>query len=217
MYIPAGEFWMGSPDGEGESDERPRHKVYLDGYYIGKYEVTVAQYRKFCNATGRTMPGQPDLNGHDNPVVGVSWDDAKSYSEWAGMRLPTEAEWEKAARGGTDTKYWWGNSESHDYANYDGTGGLDRWSGMGPAGSFPSNGYGLYDTSGNVWEWCADWYGGGYYGSSPANNPAGPTHGSFRVLRGGSWYNAPSGVSSANRNRSDPGGRDPNDGFRCAK
>ena len=204
VLIPAGEFQMGSND--GEDDEKPVHKVYLDAFYMDKYEVTNAQYRRFVQATGHSEPegrayvdgekrsdfrpwSDSRFNGDSQPVVCVGWDDAQAYAKWAGKRLPTEAEWEKAARGGlTDEKYPRGDSITHDDANYSGTSGKDVWSETAPVGSFDPNGYGLYDMAGNVWEWCADGYYSSYYSMSPERNPTGPNTGFVRVLRGGSWY-----------------------------
>jgi sulfatase modifying factor 1 len=228
--IPAGEFRMGSPDGEvspegdeaGE-DEKPRHKVYLDEFHIGKYEVTAAQYGRFRTETDRKTNEQPDPAGPDHqnpqqsagagpdrPAINVSWNDAKAYCEWAGLRLPTEAEWEKAARGGPDTWYWWGDKASRDKANYDSDG-------MTPVGSFPPNPYGLYDTAGNVWEWCSDWYSENYYSVSPSRNPQGPASGSTRIHRGGSWMNYPHYIRPAIRYSSAPERWSKLIGFRCAK
>ena len=187
--ILAGEFQMGSND--GDSDEKPVHTVYLDAFYIDKYEVTNAQYKKFIDATEYKAPyywNDSRFNAPNNPVVGVTWYDAKAYADWAGKRLPTEAEWEKSARGGlVGKKYPWGDTLTHDDANYSGTGGKDIWTYTSPVGSFKPNGYGLYDMVGNVWEWCADWYDANYYAISPKSNPTGPSSGSWAVLRGGSW------------------------------
>jgi len=191
--IPAGEFLMGSNDANINNDEKPIHTVYLDAFYIDKYEVTNAQYKKFMDATGYKAPyywNDSNYNDPKQPVVGVTWNDAKAYADWAGKRLPTEAEWEKSARGGlVGKKYPWGDELTHDNANYDGTGGKDIWNGPAPVGSFEPNGYGLYDMAGNVWEWCADWYGSNYYANSPKSSPKGPSSGllPMRVLRGGSW------------------------------
>jgi formylglycine-generating enzyme required for sulfatase activity len=186
VYIPAGEFWMGSPDGEGKEDEHPRRKVWLDGYYIGECEVTQAQFRRFCQENKRDLPEQ-NVQGDDLPVVGVTWEDAAAYCKWAGLRLPSEAEWEKAARGGTSTVFWWGDVGLHTMANFSGISPPDIWDEVSPAGSLPPNQYGLHDTAGNVWEWVNDFYDPGYYARGPARNPPGPASGDSRVLRGGSW------------------------------
>lgn len=189
MRIPAGEFQMGRKD----DDEKPVHTVYLDAFYMDKYEVTNALYKKFMDAVGQPLSYwsdsnyNSDYNAPDQPV-GVSWYDAKAYADWAGKRLPTEAEWEKAARGGlAGKKYPWGDSLTHDSANYSGTRGRDKWEYTAPVGSFAPNGYGLHDMAGNVFEWCADWYGRNFYRESPKRNPTGPSSGTYRVLRGGSW------------------------------
>jgi len=181
VLIPAGDFQMGSNDYD---NEKPIHTVYLDAFYIDIYEVTNAQYKKFMASTGHKSPSywnDSKYNAPNHPVVGVSWDDAVAYAKWAGKRLPTEAEWEKSAKGGLVGKtYPWGDNLTHDDANY-------KWEHTSPVGSFAPNGYGLYDMAGNVCEWCADWYGNNYYANSPKSNPKGPGSGERRVLRGGSW------------------------------
>ena len=196
VYIPGGTFWMGCSPGDTECDvdESPRHKVTLSPYYIGKYEVTQAEW-------WAVMGNNPSrFGGCDNcPVEQVSWNDVqvfiKKLNQLTGQRyrLPTEAEWEYAARGGTTTKFHTGNCLSTSQANYDGnypaegcSKGQYRQKTL-PAGSFSPNGYGLYDMSGNVWEWCSDWYGVDYYSSSPTTEPQGPGSGLRRVVRGGSW------------------------------
>jgi formylglycine-generating enzyme required for sulfatase activity len=199
--IPAGEFQMGSND--GQDDEKPVHTVYLDAFYIDKYEVTNAQYKKFMDATGHKAPAywnDSNYNGPKQPVVGVDWYDAKAYAEWAGKRLPTETEWEKSARGGVvGKKYVWGDEwpppskagnfdDEKTVDNFVIDGYSDGYVYTSPVGSFKPNGYGLYDMAGNVWEWCADWYDSNYYANSPKSNPKGPDSSSSAVLRGGSWY-----------------------------
>jgi formylglycine-generating enzyme required for sulfatase activity len=217
VLIPAGEFEMGSNDSSGE---KPMHTVYLDAFYIDKYEVTNAQYKKFIDETSHRKPGywkEPNYDAPNQPVVDVSWDDAKAYADWAGKRLPTEAEWEKAARGGLRGKsYPLGDTLTHDDANYDGTGGQDQWSYTSPVGSFSPNGYGLYDMAGNVWEWCADWYDKNYYANSPRQNPMGPSSGQYRVYRGGSWNTSnPDNIRVSNRDYEIRAFS--NIGFRCVK
>jgi formylglycine-generating enzyme required for sulfatase activity len=191
VSIPAGEFLMGSND--GSDDEKPPHKVHLDGYWIYRNLVTVAQYRKFCQATGRQMPNPPSWGWkEDHPVVNVSWDDAMAYCRWAGGSLPTEAQWEKAARGTDGRKYPWGNEWDAGRLwcskSQLGDAGMTA-----PVGSFPSGAspYGVLDMAGNVWQWCYDWYDEKFYSSrlaeqaNPVNEGVGEKKG--RVLRGGSW------------------------------
>ncbi len=211
--IPAGEFQMGAPDGEGESGENPRHKVRIDAYYIDKYEVTAGQYEKFAKTTGRAARERGSLNTDRQPAVNVNWYDAAAYCKWAGGRLPTEAEWEKAARGKTNTKYNFGVTERmiDKYAWYDGNSNNQPH----PVGQKKPNQYGLYDMHGNVWEWVADWYDESYYKKSPKNNPKGPDSGLLRGLRGGSWSNFPADLRAALRSRDNPGSRSLNYGFRC--
>lgn len=187
LFVSAGEFLMGSDD--GREDERPRRTVNVDGFWIYKHEVTVGQYRKFCAATGKNMPDAPPWGWQDKqPIVNVCWFDAEAYCKWAGSRLPTEAEWEKAARGTDGRKYPWGDKwDAHRAC----TARLTWGDHQGPAevGSYPAGAspYGVLDMAGNVWEFCQDWYGEDYYKKSPARNPTGPTDGWHRVARGGSW------------------------------
>ena len=214
--IPAGSFEMGDHL-DNMSDALPIHTVILDGFYMDIHEVTVGQFKHFVNQSGYNYNRWNEVAqyspGDNYPMVMVSWNDAVAYAEWAGKRLPTEAEWEYAARGGlVGQRYPWGHEITHDNANYSGTGGIDQWDKCSPVGSFSANGYGLYDMTGNVWEWCADWYGENYYNSSPAKNPLGPKTGKYRVQRGGRWYGQD--LRLANRN-----GKGPGDGtglgFRC--
>jgi sulfatase modifying factor 1 len=226
VLIPAGEFQMGDSL-DGKSWALPVHTVYLDAFYIDKCEVTNAQYKKFMDAKGYKAPSywnDPNYNAPNNPVVGVSWYDAKAYADWAGKRLPTEAEWEKSARGGlVGKRYPWGDDITHDNANYDSTGGKDIWEYTSPIGSFAPNGYGLYDMAGNVYEWCADWYYSDYYASSPKSNPKGPSSGVGAVLRGGSWGCSTSTSSTCSLRVAGRAGGYPTEGgsydfgFRCVQ
>jgi sulfatase modifying factor 1 len=187
VSIPAGDFLMGSDN--GDPDESPIHKVYLDAFYIDIYEVTNSQYKKFIDATGHKPPrfwNDPKCNAPDQPVVGVIYQDAMDYCKWAGKRLPTEAEWEKSARGGLVSKeYPWGDEEIANPGLENENPGL---SSAVTVGRFDPNGYGLYDMERNAWEWCADWYGEEYYANSPEKNPKGLISGDKRILRGGSWF-----------------------------
>jgi sulfatase modifying factor 1 len=192
VLIPAGEFLMGSAntDKYATYDEKPQRKVYLDAYYIYKMEVTVAQYRKFCAATGRTMPDAP-IGGwkDDHPINRVNWSEAKAYADWAGVTLPTEAQWEKAARGTDGRIYPWGNEwDKTKCANWTNGGDPEKTSTSFPVGSFPmgASPYGVMDMAGNAWEWCNDWYSDDYYTTAPTKNPTGPEKGQRHLVRGGS-------------------------------
>jgi len=197
VWVPAGEFLMGSTEKslasvrrvlEGVEHEHPQHTVQLNGYWIGRYPVTVGQYRVFCAATGREMPEEPPHGWKKtHPMENVCWDDAQAYCLWAHLALPTEAQWEKAARGTDGRRYPWGDDWLPEAA-VSSVGAPKPHStasvGARPAGITP---YGCMDMAGNVWEWCADWYDPAYYVDSPHRNPAGAPFGSLRVLRGGSW------------------------------
>jgi formylglycine-generating enzyme required for sulfatase activity len=217
VYVPAGEFIMGSD--EGDSKEQPVHTVYLDAFYIDKTEVTNAQYRECVEAGACDTP--EDTAYYDNadyaqhPVVFVSWNDADAYCRWAGKQLPTEAEWEKAARG-TDGRLWpWGNEWHAERCN-SAEGGKGNTT---PVGAYPEGAspYGALDMAGNVWEWVADWRGEDYYSQSPDRNPRGPDSGHYRVLRGGSWSYIAHFVRCANRGGAPPETRYNTFGFRCAR
>ena len=223
LYVPAGEFTMGS--NQGDSREKPEHPVYLDAFWIDQTEVTNALYAKCVKAgecqaplstTPRTRPsyyGNPQFDAY--PVVNVAWYDAKKYCEWAGGDLPTEAQWEKAARGTDGRLYPWGNAvPDKTRLNYNQEVGDTTQIGIYPAGASP---YGALDMAGNVWEWVADWYGADYYSGSPGRNPTGPTSGDGRVLRGGSWANGALFARASNRSRDYPGNRIDVSGFRCAR
>lgn len=229
MLVPAGEFTMGS--NEGSDDEKPVHKSYLNAYHIDKYEVTVGQYGEFLDDTSfdppptwTTMVQPPNEN---RPVVNVDWKDANNYCRWAGKRLPTEAEWEKAARGADGRMYPWGNDPPNQLrANY-GKGKWDNHNTLVPVGQLKDgqSPYGIYDLAGNVWEWVNDWYDPTYYATSPSRNPTGPETGKYKVLRGGSWDLAPESLRSSHRDFNipsttdydSPAYRNFNSGFRCAK
>jgi len=222
VYVPGGTFQMGSS--KGDDDEQPVHTVTLDSFWIDRTEVTNAQYAH-CVADARCSPPPQtgsyardtyygDSRFDDYPVTYVSWHDADTYCEWAGGRLPTEAEWEYAARGPDGHIYPWGSDEPNStLANYDVIVGDTTAVGSFPAGA---SWVGAMDMAGNVLEWGNDWYTDSYYPVSPAENPTGPDTGDFRVLRGGSWLQDPDMVRSANRSWSGPYGyRFNHIGFRC--
>ena len=216
--VPAGEFTMGSAT--GDSDERPTHQVYLDAFSIDRYEVSVRQYAAFLQETGGDSPSdwkamnQPSYQ--NRPVSNVDWADAAAYCKWTGKRLPTEAEWEKAARGTDGRLYPWGNkAPTPRHANYGQTGSSIHGT-LAPVGSF-KNGkspYGLYDMAGNVWEWVSDWYDHDYYKDSPSQNPTGPSSGESKVLRGGSWDSGSQQLRSTLRYFHRSGHHHKNYGFR---
>ncbi len=247
IRIPAGEFMMGSPSAGGDADEHPQHKAYVDSFHLDKHAVTNTLFKAFVDATGYVTDAETKGWGYvwngsnwwsntdgatwrnpqgpnsgideimDHPVVQVSWNDAQAYAQWAGKRLPTEAEWEYACRAGTTTKYNVGDSMTHNGANYEDVGERDMWRRTAPVGSFARNVWGLYDMHGNVWEWCQDWYGRDYYSNSPAKTPKGPRSGQARVVRGGSWGSNADSIRSAYRFYCAPLGRNDSLGFRCAK
>ena len=258
VLVKGGCFPMGDTFGDGDADEKPVHRVCVGDFYMGKFEVTLGQFRQFVQETGyRTEAERGDgsyyftgtewKKGQDinwknpgfaqtdrHPVVCVSYNDAMAFAEWLSrksgrtIRLPTEAEWEYAARsGGKKYKYSWGNgSPSANIADLSTKKQFPKWPWpiwegyddgyvyTAPVGTYQPNGLGLYDMSGNAWEWCADWYGEKYYGESPKENPYGPASGEKRVFRGGSWFNDPRYVRAASRGRNDPSNRNDNYGFR---
>jgi formylglycine-generating enzyme len=262
VLVPAGTFQMGAIDGDKDAadDERPRHAVTLDTpFRLGRTEVTVAAFRRFADATGRRTTAELDGwgwivrgndiekkegvswrspgfdQGDDHPVVHVSWYDAEAYCSWAGGRLPSEAEWEYAARGGVGGKrYVWGDAatplaggQAHAnvadesarrafaewtiFAGYD-----DGHLFTAPVGARAANGFGLHDMAGNVWEWTADWYDEKRY-AAPPPTPAGPVLGVHRVLRGGAWSDDAASVRLSHRNKDGAGTRMPTTGFRCRR
>lgn len=246
--IPAGTFTMGSPESEAyrEKDET-EHQVTLSAFKMSKYEVIVGQFKAFVDATGYITDADKGggsyiwtgskwklknrvnwkcdvagkerlLSEYNHPVIHVSWNDAKAFADWMGCRLPTEAEWEYAARAGTTTPFYTGNCLSTDQANYNGnypysvcSKGTYREK-TTTVGSFAANAYGLYDMHGNVWEWCSDWYGD--YSAGAQTNPKGPSSGSDRMDRGGCWDYDARYCRAAIRNSSNPDYRYDNIGFR---
>ncbi|MCC7264180.1 MAG: formylglycine-generating enzyme family protein, partial [Candidatus Latescibacteria bacterium] len=214
VWIPAGKFTMGS--GAGNRDERPAHLVDLDGFYLDLNPVTNAQYGAFVAATGyQPRHWKPVAGSRDLAAVNLSWEDARLYTEWAGKRLPTEAEWEKAARGTEGRVYPWGNTFDARRASVLG----NDYNRVSPVGSFPTGAspYGVLDLAGNVWEWVADWYGADFYGRSQAHNPRGPEQGEHRVLRGGAWICHPRYLRGAQREHQPPSHHSRFVGFRCAQ
>ena len=272
VWVPGGCFEMGQTEAErqylikdaGEEKynkyykrELPRHRVCVDGFWMGKYEVTRGQFHAFVRDTGYRTDAEKkgkawvknketewkwkELPGYDwkkvgysqddtHPVACVSWNDAVAFAKWVSNKsgkkigLPTEAQWEYAARGGVKDMRFWGSDDSDAcrYANSADKGNNwnpsfpcdDGYEFTAPAGNYSPNPFGLYDMLGNVWEWCADWYGSDYYSRSPEMNPQGPSSGRFRVLRGGAWFSNPRSLRCANRNWDAPDNRSTSDGFR---
>ncbi len=204
VYIPPGDFEMG----DGQDGNCPKHRVELSGYWIGVYAVTNGQYLKFVEATGHRAP---DNSRHresglaDHPVTDVDWNDSVAYAKWAGCELASEAQWEKACRGPLGLIYPWGNEWDAGKCRNATNKGNEQSSAVHgyPAGV---SGYGTYNQSGSVWEWCADWYGEKYYGESSAKDPRGPEGGAYRVYRGGGWRRGdPGDFRGAFRAGYDPG------------
>jgi len=242
-------FIAGDTFDDGYDNEKPVHTVCVDDFYIGKYEVTVGEFKQFIDETGYKTEAETgdgiyylagglggevqkdiDRNWHNpgfdqkdsHPVVGVSWNDVQRYTDWlnkkSGMnfRLPTEIEWEYAARSGGKTEKWSGTSsesELVEYAWYNASSELETH----PVGQKKPNGLGIYDMSGNAWEWCSDWYEKDYYENSQKNNPKGPSNGSFRVGRGGCYGSLSKNIRVTNRVGNLPEHRDCYKGFRLAR
>ena len=242
--VPSGEFWMGRVhffvvDAIGwferdRQDNTPAHRVHLDAFYIDRTEVTNEDYAKFVAATGRTSPwqwpkGEIPEGDEGIPAYNVSWDDADVYCGSVGKRLPTEAEWEKAARGGLDrNRFPWGDEgmglggyEVNDDSLAAKTGRRAHTNypfGPGPVASYPENDYGLYDMSGNLWEWVDDWYYRNYYSISPLENPPGPEDGTYKIIRGGGWSDSDDrNLMNHFRSYADPEVQSTTVGFRCAQ
>jgi formylglycine-generating enzyme required for sulfatase activity len=252
VLVPAGPFTMGSDADVALAecqkfqlecqrswfeDEEPVRRVTLDAFYIDQYEVTNARYAACVEAgacdppaetsswTQESYYGNPEYD--DFPVIYMSWEQARSYCEWRGDRLPTEAEWEKAARGTDGRIYPWGNTFEGNRLNFCDTNCYESWANKdyddgyadtAPVGSYPNgvSPYGMYDMAGNVWEWVADWYDADYYATAPSHNPPGPDDGERKVVRGGSWYLHDYGARSATRLTNEPGRQSIPNGFRCA-
>lgn len=235
VLIPAGEFQMGYD--RGEDSEKPPHTIYVDAFYMDKYEVTNELFQKFVEQTGyQTVleqkgeayiweggwkwvkganwrhPEGPESNLEGrlkHPVVHITWQDAVAYAQHFGKRLPTEAEWERAARGPKGFLFAYGNKYDATKANVD-------TQGTKPVGSFPPNDFGVFDLTGNVWEWCQDWFAPDFYQTSPARNPTGPAEGKCHVCRGGSWISSPEDSRVTFRNHYEPTfGNYSIIGFRC--
>ncbi len=233
VLVPEGEFVMGN--NHGSSTEQPERRVYLNRYWIDKYEMTFVQYYAFVNATGHRKPRLagylgvetkelPRLMNPFSAVVGVSWEDAVGYCRWKGKRLPTEAEWEKAAKGMDPRKWPWGNEERAEYANLKGDADDARYT--APVGAFrhDKSPFGVFDMAGDVMEWVADWYQEDYYAVMPTRNPLGPERGvqtahfnAQRVIRGASWNDSLERAKTTVRFKMNPNYRDVTIGFRCAK
>ena len=218
VLIPAGAFVA------GDDENSPRRELFVDAFYLDRYEVTVGRYASFLKATGNVRPPEEwqtvDIkNGADLPVVGVDWQDANGYCQWAGRRLPTEAEWERAARGTDERKYPWGNEPptseharfAQKYGNAVYKDGVARV-GSHPKGASP---FGIQDMSGNAWEWVADWFSESFP-AADRRNPKGPSSGTGKLLRGGGWYDQADRLVSTKRMHANPEQRDNSIGFRCA-
>jgi formylglycine-generating enzyme len=241
-WIDQGDFQMGSKESEegSYSTEYPAHEVQIDGFWMGTYELTNREYRLWRPEHNSGEYYGYSLNDDNQPVVKVSWEDAKAFTEWLTkqhegkfiFRLPTEAEWEYAARAGTTTNRYWGNNpnDACEYANVADKAAKNNnfdWGDIGecndgypvssPVGKFRPNSFGLMDMLGNVWEWCSDWMDYNYYASSPKNNPPGPSAGKYRIFRGGSWWLAMSLTRSATRFSDIPEHMDINLGFRIVR
>jgi formylglycine-generating enzyme required for sulfatase activity len=242
VFVQGGTFQMGDQFGGGHDDEKPVHSVTVSDFYLSNHEVTFAEYAEYCNAEGKSLPADRGWGQGNRPVIKVSWNDAVAYCNWKseqsglqkvytisgsnvkadwdanGYRLPTEAEWEYAARSRGKKEKWAGTSTESELSKYSNDEGTDDgYEYTAPVKSFRANDLGLYDMSGNVWEWCWDWFDSDYYASSKnASNPTGPGTGSYRVLRGGSWNYTPRYCRAADRDIRGPTIRNDGVGFRLA-
>jgi formylglycine-generating enzyme required for sulfatase activity len=216
IYIPEGEFAVGSAGDDGDPDEHPVHKVFISGYWLARTETSFSQYDRFCEESGLAGPGDAGWGRGNRPVINVSFNDAVQYCRWLAkktglpVRLPHEAEWEKAAF----DYYPWGRVAPTDrLANFNRLSGRTAEVDSQPAGA---SRFGFLNLAGNVWEWTGDWYDGGYYAVSPLRDPTGPAQGTERVVRGGCWSNGPGLIRSANRSSEKPTSRLDVLGFRVA-
>lgn len=210
VHVPGGTFLMGSPEGFGDKNEHPQHRVTISGFYIDSTEVTQKQFTKVMGFNPSHFKGCPNC-----PVDSVSWKDACEYCRRIGKRLPTEAEWEYAARAGSTSNYFWGDTMNGTYAWHYGNSDNRTHS----VAQKSPNAFGLYDMTGNVWEWCSDWGSDDYYSKSVSQDPHGPDSGTFNVTRGGGFGFNRNGyiLRSAYRNLYPSGYRNINIGFRCAR
>jgi formylglycine-generating enzyme required for sulfatase activity len=223
MKVPAGNFQMGDLNGKGYVEEKPTHRVELNPFALSRTEITFEQYDAFARDTNNQLPEDRDWGRDDRAVIYVSWHEANTYAKWLSektnkhYRLPSEAEWEYAARAGSNTVYFWGNEIGHDKANCDGCGSDWDDKKTAPVAQFESNQLGLFDMHGNVWEWVQDCHRNSY-NETPKDGTAVTQHPcTQRVLRGGSWFNKPSDLRAAARYGSDPNRRRGHFGFRIAQ
>jgi formylglycine-generating enzyme required for sulfatase activity len=247
VFVASGSFEDGcsKSDSDCKPDEKPTHTVTLSkGFWIGQTEVTVGSYRRFANETHRPMPPEPTFGYHNlnagwadsqMPIVNVDWNDANAYCGWLGGHLPTEAQWEYAARGGTTSSQydslpriaWIGDNSGKRHIDAAKVAGEDQAGYLGHlslnsnaphhVGMLSPNGYGVYDMLGNVWEWIDDWYGENYYKAGVRFDPAGQSNGTERVLRGASWVDLPVAARASVRGHRNPTMRSVDTGFRCVQ
>jgi formylglycine-generating enzyme required for sulfatase activity len=238
VYVPAGDFVMGAANDDpvAGQHEKPEHVVHLDAFWIDQTEITNAQYQEcvkagICQAPLKCDFGEPtygDESKTDHPVICANWYDAETYCQWTGGQLPTEAQWEKAARGTDGQRYPWGDTIDCSRGNFDDETAVDEYvvpqgegcDGYGqtsPVGSFPSGSspYGALDMAGNAWEWVSDWLDWSYYEHSPYESPTGPMSGDMRAVRGGSWHYGLKYMRAATRHCAPPDHRADALGFRC--
>ena len=227
VYFPPGEFLMGSPEGEGRRDEHPRHAVWLDGFYLDRFEVSGGDFQAFLEAHPKEHPPitgwfgrRPRPGLEERPVIGLTWDRCRRFCEWKGKRLPTEAEWERAAAGREGRRYPWGNAPPDlSRANFGRCCFIMKGEILNPVGALEKGRTpeGVYDLAGNIAEWVADWYDPGYYRISAYRNPQGPARGRYHGIRGGAWNSLPDYLRSARRYGESDGKDFYGIGCRCAR